>query len=357
MTPIDKVLAEADESIHSAGAQGPGWWSDFTPRRWLSNGHLQTLAGNFLPRHLQLPEPEAQIVEVEAATPSRQASRVLCHCHWQPEDVRRQRTTALLLHGLEGSSNSQYVRGNAARMWAAGWNIVRMNMRNCGDTDHLSPTLYHSGLSADLLAVIESLSADRGAENLVAVGYSMGGNLVLKLAGDLGAHAHGILQAIVGVSPAMDLGASADAMHLPANRIYEWKFLRELLARYARKVVLYPETYSSGRTRGVHSLRQFDNEITAFYSGFASADDYYFRASSARVADRIEIPTLVMHALDDPFIRMLPETRAMLLDNRHVRLIETMHGGHCAFLEPALASDGYWAERVLLGFLCEATGQ
>ena len=357
MTPIDKVLVETDESVSGTGAQSTGWWSDFTPRRWLSNGHLQTIAGNFLPRHLQLPEPEAQIVEVEAATDSRQASHVLCHCHWQPEEVRRERTTALLLHGLEGSSNSQYVRGNAARMWAAGWNVVRMNMRNCGDTDRLSPTLYHSALSADLLAVIESLSLDRGASNWVAVGYSMGGNLVLKLAGDLGAYAPGILQAVVGVSPAMDLAASADAMHLPANRVYEWKFLRALLARYARKVALYPELYASERVRGVHSLRKFDNEITAFYSGFASADDYYFRASSTRVAGRIEIPTLVMHALDDPFIRMLPETRATLLGNRHVRLIETTHGGHCAFLEPALASDGYWAERVLLGFLCEATGQ
>lgn len=357
MTPIDKVLTEVPEEMSGNGAHGTGWWSDFTPRRWLSNGHLQTLAGNFLPRHLHLPEAEAQIVEVEAATSSRRASRVLCHCHWQPEEVRHKRTTALLLHGLEGSSSSQYVRGNAARMWAAGWNVVRMNMRNCGDTDHLSPTLYHSALSDDLLAVIESLSVDRGAGNWVAVGYSMGGNLVLKLAGDLGGHARGILQAAVGVSPAMDLAASADALHLPVNRIYEWKFLRALLARFARKAALFPEIYSSQRARGVSTLRQFDNEITAFYSGFDSADDYYYRASSTRVASRIEVPTLVMHALDDPFIRMLPETRAILLENRHVRLIETTHGGHCAFLEPALASDGYWAERVLLGFLCEATGQ
>jgi predicted alpha/beta-fold hydrolase len=333
------------------------WWSDFVPRRWLRNGHLQTLAGNFLPRQLQLPEPESCIVEVEAATASQAASKVLCHCHWQPEDVRRERLTVLLLHGLEGSSNSQYVRGNAARMWAAGWNVVRMNMRNCGDTERLTPTLYHSGLSGDLLAVIRALGAQQGVEEWAAVGYSMGGNLVLKLAGELGDDAERFLRAVVAVSPAADLGPSADALHLPENRMYEWRFLRGLLTRFARKVALFPEIYSPERARGVRTLRQFDERITAFYARFADADDYYFRAASARVLDQIAIPTLVLHALDDPFIRMLPETRAKLLHNEHVHLIETEHGGHCAFLEPALECDGYWAERVLLGFLCEATGE
>ena len=104
----------------------------FVPRAWLRNGHLQTIFGNFLPRHDHLPRPVAELVEVSPATQNQMSSQVLCHCHWQPEDVRAGRMTVILLHGLEGSSESQYVRGNAAKLWREGMNVVRMNMRNCG---------------------------------------------------------------------------------------------------------------------------------------------------------------------------------------------------------------------------------
>ena len=329
-------------------AERPHWHSLFSPRRGLRNAHLQTLAGNFLPRRAVLPSSEDALVEVELAHGSLPATRVLCQTHWQ---VGQARGTALLVHGLEGSSQSQYVRGNAARLFNAGWNVVRMNMRNCGGTESESPTLYHSGLSQDVLAVIRHYQGERGADAWSLVGYSMGGNLVLKLAGELGETASPLLRAVVGVSPAMDLGASADALHEPANRVYEWKFLRGLRRRYARKCELFPQIYDAARMRGIRTLRQFDDRITAHYSGFAGADDYYFRAASARVAGQIVVPTLVLHALDDPFVRMLPATRETLLTNRHVHFLETTHGGHCAFLAPALGYDGYWAERLLFDFL------
>ena len=129
-----------------AAAAKAEWESVFAPRRWLRNAHLQTLAGNFLPRRAVLPPAEDALIEVEPANATLPASRVLCQSHWQTDAARG---TALLVHGLEGSSQSQYVRGNAARLFAAGWNVVRMNMRNCGGTDAESPTLYHSGLSND----------------------------------------------------------------------------------------------------------------------------------------------------------------------------------------------------------------
>ncbi len=332
------------------------WLSDFAPRRWLANGHLQTLAGNYLPRTYALPEAEDRIIEVEAAMADRPASRILCQCNWQPPEARRERLTVLLLHGLGGSSHSQYMLGNASRMWAAGCNVVRMNMRNCGGTEQLSPTLYHSGLSGDVDAVLASLTAEQGLREWALVGYSMGGNLVLKYAGECGAAAPAYLKAVVGVSPAMDLAASADALHEPWNRVYEWKFLRGLLRRYARKVALFPQIYAIERARGIRSLREFDDRVTAFYSGFAGADDYYYRAAASRVADDIAVPTLVVHALDDPFVRMLPATRDALLRNKSCTLIETQHGGHCAFVAGAHDYDGYWAEKVLLGFLLETTG-
>ena len=139
----------------TASRRAEGVLKEFTPRRFLRNGHLQTIAGNFLPRVDTLPKPEAVLVEVEPATAGRMASRVLCHCHWQAEAVRAGRPTVVIVHGLEGSSSSQYVIGNANKFWQAGCNVVRMNMRNCGGTERMSPTLYHSGLSGDVLAVMQ----------------------------------------------------------------------------------------------------------------------------------------------------------------------------------------------------------
>ncbi len=245
--------------------------------------------------------------------------------------------------------------GNATRAWAAGCNIIRMNMRNCGGTEDLSPTLYHSGLSGDVAAVMRTLATEKGLGAFALVGYSMGGNIVLKLAGELGENRPDYLKAVVGVSPAMDLGVSADALHNPSNRVYEWKFLIGLRRRFRRKAELFPQIYSTVGLERIATLRQFDDQITARYSGFTGADDYYYRASSARVASQISVPTLILHALDDPFIRMLPSTRAALLANQRVRLVETRHGGHCAFLAAATGYDGYWAEKVLLDFLLSAS--
>ena len=331
----------------------------FTPRRWLSNGHLQTIIGNFLPRVDKLPPPEAVYVVVSPASDGRIATQVLCHCHWQPEDVRAQRMTVLLLHGLEGSSNSQYVVGNANKLFAAGMNVIRMNMRNCGGTERLSPTLYHSGLSGDVRAVMDLFLAREHLERFALVGYSMGGNVILKLAGELGAEAPPELRAAVGVSPAVDLGASADLLHAPVNRLYERRFLRALKKRFRMKTMLFPRVFDPAKADGLVSLRDFDDKITALYSGFQGADDYYFRAAAARVVDRIAIPTLILHACDDPFVIITPESRAKLAANSCITLLEPEHGGHCAFLgpaDPARHDDGYWAEATLLAFLQSHAG-
>jgi hypothetical protein len=328
--------------------------SDFRPRRFLTNGHLQTIAGNYLARVNALPAPEDQLVEVSPATANQIASQVLCHCHWQPEQVRAERPTAIIVHGLEGSSDSQYVVGNSNKLWRAGCNIVRMNMRNCGGTEALSSTLYHSGLSNDVLVVMNFFVAQYGLRSMSLIGYSMGGNLVLKLAGELGTSAPAVLRSVIGVSPAVDLDASADALHLPVNRLYELKFLHNLLNRFRRKAMLFPRAYDRNRATGIRSLREFDDRITALYSGFTSAQDYYDRAAAARVVDRIAVPTLVLHAVDDPFVRLTSESRDKLNANPKITLLESQRGGHCAFLaqpDEANGYDGYWAEHTLLRFL------
>jgi predicted alpha/beta-fold hydrolase len=326
----------------------------FRPRRFLSNGHLQTIFGNYLRRRYSLPAPIAELVEVSPATENQIASQVLCHCHWQPIEVRASSPSAIVVHGLEGSSNSQYVVGNASKLWQSGCNVIRMNMRNCGGTERLSPTLYHSGLSGDVAAVLDHFIAAHDLQSVALIGYSMGGNLVLKLAGELGLSAPRQLHSVIGVSPAVDLGPSADALHRPANRIYEQKFLRALLKRFRRKADLFPHAYDVAKADYIRSLREFDDKITALYSGFAGADDYYYRAAAARVLDRIAVPTLMIHALDDPFVQITRETRAVIAANPKITFVETLRGGHCAFLatpDPAAADDGYWAETTLLRFL------
>ena len=326
----------------------------FVPRRLLSNGHVETVLGNFLPRPNHLPAPSAELVEVSPASGMQIASRVLCHCHWQPAAVRSERPTAILVHGLEGSSESQYVVGNANKLWRAGANVIRMNMRNCGGTESLTPTLYHSGLSGDVDAVMRFFLERERLQSIALVGYSMGGNLVLKLAGELGAAAPRQLRSVVGVSPAIDLGPSATALHRLENRLYERRFLRALLQRFRRKAMLFPRAYDPNRAAAIDSLRDFDHRITALYSGFLSAEDYYYRASAARVVSGIAVPTLILHALDDPFVQIMPESLAAIAANPHITLLQPAHGGHCAFLAPpdkARGDDGYWAETTLLSFI------
>jgi predicted alpha/beta-fold hydrolase len=331
-------------------SEGSPWMRPFVPPPFLRNGHLQTIVGTILPRIFSLPKPETQLIEVEAVT-SCGASFVLCHCHWQAAEVRSERLTMIIVHGLEGSSSSRYVLGNSARAWAAGCNVVRMNMRSCGDGEEFSPSIYHAGRSEDVAIVMAELARTSLIRSFALVGYSMGGNLVLKLTGELGAAAPAYLKAVVGVSPLMDLAASSAALHEPQNLLYESRFLSEVLKRFRHKIELYPDLYTVDGLDKIRTMRQFDEHVVARYGGFAGADDYYSRVASSNWAQEIAVPTLILHALDDPFIRMTPDTRAKLLANPRVMLVETRHGGHCAFLSLEPGDAGFWAERTLLNFL------
>ena len=341
--PILKDIRTPDSSL---------WWlGDFEPRPGLTNGHLQTIMGNFWPRPAFRLAATAETVEVDPAD----GSFTLCHCHWQPEPVRAAQLTAVLVHGLEGSSDSRYIQAIAARAWTAGFNVIRMNMRNCGGSDALTPTLYHSALSGDVGAVVKHFSRRFGLERVALVGYSMGGNLVLRLAGEWGSHPP--LSAVATVCPAIDLAAGSDALHEPANRLYEWNFLRGLMARFRRKAKLYPSIYRTDGIGPVRSLRQFDHKVVARYCGFRDADDYYYRAAAARVVDKIAVPTLILCAQDDPFIRFTEETRAKLLANPHIVFVETRHGGHCAYLSRGHGNEVHWAEATVIRYLRAVSGQ
>src|SRR5215831_21363465 len=212
----------------------------FVPRKRLRGGHAQTLAGNFLPRTNALPRSEQRIFKVHDER-LKEDIAVLCECHWQPQ--HRTALTVVIVHGLEGSTESQYVIGTGSKAWIAGMNVVRMNMRNCGGTEKLTPTLYHSGMSGDIDAVLTTLIKEEALERVAVAGYSMGGNLSLKLAGEYGSNLPRQLKAVATVSPAMDLAASADALHDWRNRLYEIRFLLNLKHRFRRKAQLFPGRY------------------------------------------------------------------------------------------------------------------
>jgi len=332
---------------------------------------MQTIASFLLPRKVHLPPAEERLVEVAPGI------KVRCWCYWQgaesavqkraerveKKEDRTKPLTLIVVHGLEGSSDSQYMQGVARNGLSAGMNVVLMNQRNCGGMDHFAPTLYNSSLSGDVAAVVRSVLENDGVSRFALIGFSMGGNLVLKLAGEWGSNGSAPAQfrAVVAVCPAIDLAASADALHEPANRIYEYYFLMQLFLRLRRKARLFPAKFDVSRLRGITSLRLFDDRITAYYCGFAGADDYYARAAAANVVDRIAVPALIIHAANDPFIRMQPETLRRIAANPNITYIETKDGGHCAFLGEPIAArngdpadDGRWAEREVVEF---AAGQ
>jgi predicted alpha/beta-fold hydrolase len=312
---------------------------------------VQTIASFLIPRRIHLPVAEERLVEVAPGI------KIRCWCYWQQDEkkrdeARRRALTLIVVHGLEGSSDSQYMTGVARNGLAAGMNVVLMNQRNCGGMDHFAPTLYNSSLSNDVAAVARHMVERDGVSRFALVGFSMGGNLVLKLAGEWGGDGPAEFRSVAAVCPAMNLAASADALHEPANRIYELYFLMQLFRRFKSKSKLFPKHFDVTRLRGVSTLRLFDDRITAHYCGFTGADDYYARAAAANVVDRIAVPTLIIHAANDPFIRVEEETRRCIAANPNITYVETQDGGHCAFIgeRDGAADDGRWAEHEVVDF-------
>jgi predicted alpha/beta-fold hydrolase len=320
--------------------------ADYRPR--FTGGHWQTLFAWARRRELpQLPEPVARYFDTAAD------ARVLAHCHWQPEP--RTRPTIVLLHGLEGSSTVHYMRGMADKAWAEGWNVVRLNQRNCGGTEALSRGLYHSGLTHDPKFVMRELIEADGLSAIAFAGYSLGGNVALKLGGELGADAPPQLTAVCAVSPTMDLAACVHALERRANYPYQWNFVRNLKSRMRRKAALFPDEFSVEPLGRIWTVRQFDEAYTARYYGFTDATDYYHRASAMREIDRIAVPTLILTAENDPFVPPAPFRDAALTNNPHITTVVTREGGHCAFVEqPDGRYDGYWAEKEVVRFATAA---
>jgi uncharacterized protein len=306
----------------------------------LRNGDWQTIVARFWPAGINLRRYplETKLLETEPGV------RVAAHCHWQRQD--RSKGTLLVVHGLEGSSESPYVLRMSSRALDSGYDAVRLNIRNCGGTEHLGATLYHSGLTTDLRAVVEQL---RSTE-LFIVGFSMGGNMALKLAGEWGSQYPSHLKGICAVSPPIDLAECALRIAEPRNRIYETRFLKKLRQTLTRKKSLMPVSYTLEAFESIRTLIDFDNAYTAPAFGYRDAFDYYAHASANRYLQNIRVPSLVVHAQDDPFIPFKVFSHPAFQENPHLRLLAPRFGGHVAFL--SRKKPRFWAEEQALRF-CE----
>ena len=319
--------------------------NEFVPRQHLRSGHWMTLYSWGNPRYFPaLPPPSRRYFDVAPD------ARVAAECHWQRRPWER--PTLVALHGLNGSSDAHYMRGIAAKAFARGMNVVRLNQRNCGGTEHLSRGLFHSGLTTDAARVIHELTHVDGVRGIVVSGYSLGGNLALKLAAEYGANAPRELLGVAAVSPIIEIEQCTRALERPENWVYEWNFVRDLKKRMRTKDRLFPGAYDVSTLDRIKTVRQFDQEITAPHFGFRSASDYYYRASAMRIVDRIRVPTLIITAEDDPFVPPDPFRDPRVANHPHIELHLLPHGGHCGFIADRRGEDdGYWAENKIVEFV------
>lgn len=318
----------------------------FKAHRVFRNGHAQTIAAYLWPRRFRFASErdEERLFEVAPGI------RVLAHCRWQAD--ARACPTIVAWHGIEGSTSSNYMQATAEKGFCAGFNVVRVNFRNCGGTEHLTTTSYHGGLSADLRAVVKELIEKDRISNMFLVGFSLGGNLVLKLAGEYGDNPPTEIVGLCAVSPSIDLSASAEMIAKRSNWIYEQDFIRRLKNRIRTNHKLYPDLYDLDGLREARTIREFDDRFTARAHGFANADDYYYRSSALRVIAQNQITTLIIHAADDPFIPLAPLYDPAVNNNPYILLLAPPEGGHVGFLAADRRNDPdrFWAENRVIEF-------
>lgn len=313
--------------------------TEFTPL--FRNRHLATIAANFWPRdfsHDPYPE-EAELIATEPDV------RVLAY-RQQPKCVPV--AHAILVHGLEGSHASGYMISLAHALLQAGLAVTRLNMRSCGGSEAHCRTLYHAGLTSDLAAVVR-LIHQTTALPIFLVGFSLGGNVVLKFAGESGASLTGLVAGVVGISTPIDLAACCRQMMRLENRIYEARFVSRLKERYRRRHAQFPELFPVEGLNHVRSVYEFDDRFTAKHFGFGDAETYYRTQSSGRYFPQIAVPTLLVQAEDDPLIPFRVFRQAAIDANPNIELLATPHGGHVGFL--SRVRPRFWVDHAVVSWI------
>ncbi|HKV39572.1 MAG TPA: alpha/beta fold hydrolase [Blastocatellia bacterium] len=318
----------------------------FVPPPGLKNPHAQTIVSTLIPRRTKLLDQNnvARIFDVAPGV------KVLARCSWQPEP--RLRPTVVIVHGMEGSTESPYMLSTCEKVLASGFNAVRVNVRNCGGTEAMTPTLYHAGITADLSHIINELSEKDRLKEIYLIGFSLGGNIVLKLAGEFGKTHPAALAGVAAVSPSIDLHSCINAIELRSNMLYHLRFVMSLKTRMRRKAKLFPDRYDESLLHGIWSIRKFDETYTAPLCGFKDLNDYYQKAGALPLIKDIAVPTLIVHAKDDPFIPYYPLERPEVTSNSNVVVIAPDNGGHVGFVSAqAIGEDHFWAESKTIEFV------
>ncbi len=258
---------------------------------------------------------------------------------------------AILLHGLESCSRAPYIRGMGQMLSREGWDIVAMNFRGCSGVPNLTLRSYHSGVTDDLQEVIQFVKDTLGYQTCVLVGFSLGGNVVLKYLGDLGSAVKdtGILAA-AAISVPCDLKGCAEKFARPENRFYMKRFLKFLFRKVRHRQEAFPDALDYEAVLSSQNFHDFDGRFTAPIHGFESAEHYWETCSSKAVASNIDIPTLLLNARDDPFLTETCHLVEEASDQPTLHAETTDHGGHVGFIQ--LGPDReYYAETSVKTFL------
>ena len=314
---------------------------------FFANADLATIAGNFWRRPVFDPrwpveavlhrtEPEVQVL-VHAQRPDRAPVGEI-----------------LMIHGLEGSSTSGYLISLAHAALSRGYATARLNLRGCGGTEHLAITSYHAGQTSDVLEVLRQRAKTSGGP-LFLIGFSLGGNIALKLAGELGASARDLIAGVCAVSTPIDLAVCAESLGLPRNRLYQNRFVSRLKDRIRRRHLQAPDIYTLEHLPKVRTIIDFDNRYTAQLFGFGTAANYFRTQMSNQFLEFIQVPALLIQAKDDPLIPFSVYDHPALAKNPHLRLIASDHGGHVGFI--ARRKPRFWVDEVLLDWVEEISNK
>ncbi len=332
----ERPTAEGTGGATSAPPEG-----GFRPAWWARGRHTQTVWGRLLRRQVEVSTRRARWTTPDGD---------FLDLDFMDGPVKSPQL--LVIHGLEGSSQRQYVRGLLARAGRRGWRGVGMNFRSCSGVPNRTPRLYHSGDSQELNWVISELCKRDPGAPILPVGVSLGGNVLLKWLGERGEDAPDEVRAAVAISTPFDLAAAAEKMSRGAGRLYSYHFLRSLKAKALRKAREYPEMLDAVRIRGARNWRQYDDVVTAPLHGFRDADDYWTRCSSIRFLERIRRPTLLISARDDPFVPASSLPREQVENSKWLWAEFSRRGGHAGFVSGRLPwRPVYWAERRAMEFL------
>ncbi|MFQ5596436.1 MAG: hydrolase [Nitrospiria bacterium] len=316
----------------------------FTPAWWCRNPHLQTVWRKFFGEIPALPlrrerweTPDDDFLDLDFLDPTTQSNEV---------------PTVLLLHGFEGSSQAKYILGMLRWIGKMGWRGVALNFRSCSGEINWQPRFYHSGETCDLDWVIQKLASRFPSRSLLIVGFSLGGNVLLKWLGEKGERVSDSVRAAVAISVPFDLGVAAHNIDSGFGKLYGMNFLQSLKQKVLKKEETLPGLIDRKRVQRIRSYIDFEDRIFAPIHRFKDARDYWTRCSAKRFLEGVRRPTLILHAMDDPF---LPGTTLPIERIRQSKwLVERMtdFGGHVGFVEGAWPwQPRYWAEAQTMGFL------